>query len=47
MTVYEFAGDIHLSYAYVSQILSGSKKRPDTLKRMHDYIGAKYADTKM
>ncbi|HWR18420.1 MAG TPA: helix-turn-helix transcriptional regulator [Clostridia bacterium] len=46
-TVYEFADEFKLSYAYVSQILSGSKIRPDTLRRMYDYVEDKFSDTKM
>lgn len=46
-TVKVFARELYLSYAYVSQILSGSKESPKTLKRMCDYLGVNYTDTKM
>ena len=50
MTVMAFADEIKMNYAYVSQILSGSKDRPKALKMMCEHVGLNYfdyVDTKM
>ena len=50
MTMMAFADEIKMSYAYVSQILSGSKTSPSLLEKMCVHLGLNYddyADTKM
>lgn len=46
-TIKEFAQEMNLSYAYVSQVLNGSKISSTALKKMCHYIGIKNQSTKV